>query len=253
MTAEEMTNVVDKEKEVEGLHLLLEPSYLLLKDFKEMAPGTFKHSQTLVSMIEGVSEALDLDVVFMKVCALYHDIGKSVNAEFFSENQLDDENPHDKLDPWISAQLITRHVSDSVNILLNDNKFPREIIEVISQHHGNDVLKLFYDESKGKSPEEFRYSCTKPQSVEAAVLMIVDHVEAMSRAHMQAGKLNPKNVIENTINGLLDSGQLDYVVIRLGYLKKIKEALARELQGTFQKRVDYNEEEATITNNKEDK
>ena len=253
--AEEITNNTTNEEVVVThkfeLSNLLDSTYPLLQEFKSKAPGSFKHSQALVSMVESVSQGLELDVTFMKICAMYHDIGKSVNPIFFGENQLDNENPHDGFDPWMSAQLLTRHVSDGVNILLNDGNFPREIIEVISQHHGNDVLKFFYDK-KVKAQEEgadqiivdsFRYPCTKPQTVEAAVLSICDQVEAMSKSHVQAGKFDPNKVIATSINGLLDRGQLDDVSMKLGHLKKIKVALAKELEGIYQKRVDYDPDE----------
>jgi hypothetical protein len=192
-----------------------------------------------MSIVEGISLSLGLEVPCMKVAGLYHDVGKMFNPKYFTENQLEDENPHDKLDPIISYNLITRHVSDSVMILVNDSNFPRKVIEIISQHHGASVLKYFFDKS-GKDVEDlFRYKCTKPTCIESAVLMICDHIEATSRSLVQAGKFDPTLVIERTINGLIDDGQLDDVVMRLGDLKKIKEGLARELEGTYQKRVDY--------------
>jgi putative nucleotidyltransferase with HDIG domain len=218
---------------------VLESSYPLLQKFREACPGTYKHSQALMSIIEGIALSLELDVNFMKVAALYHDVGKMFNPKYFTENQLEDENPHDKLDALISYNIITRHVSDSVMILLNDQNFPRRVIEIISQHHGNSVLKYFFEKS-GKDVEDlFRYKCTKPTCIESAVLMISDQIEATSRSLVQAGKFDPTLVIESTISGLIDDGQLDDVVMRLGDLKKIKEALARELEGTYQKRVDY--------------
>lgn len=226
-------------KEEPDLQFLLDSSYPLLQQFRERCPGTFKHSQALMGMIEGIALALNINVNFMKVAALYHDIGKMFNPKYFTENQLEDENPHDKLDPLMSYNLITRHVSDSAMILLNDSNFPRKIIEIISQHHGNSVLKYFFEKS-GKDVEDlFRYKCTKPTCIESAVLMICDQIEATSRSLAQAGKFDPTLVIEKTISGLIDDGQLDEVIMRLGDLKKIKEALARELEGTYQKRVDY--------------
>jgi putative nucleotidyltransferase with HDIG domain len=176
----------------------------------------------------------------MKVAAVYHDIGKMVNPKIFTENQLDDESPHDKLDPWVSFQLISRHVGDTVNILLN-NGFPRNIIEIVSQHHGNGVVSYFFNKSKSKNEDEYRYHCSKPNCVESAVLCICDHVEATSRSRYQSNKFDPVRVIEDTINNLINDGQLDDVLIRLGDLKKIKTTLAKELEGTYQKRVDYDE------------
>ena len=225
------------------LGFLLDTSYPLLKRFREACPGTYKHSQALESMIEGVSVALDLDVVPMKVIAIYHDIGKTNNPKYFTENQLEDEDTHKDLDPWISSQIITRHVSDSVNILINNSDFPRDLIEIISQHHGTNVVRYFANKA-GANKEEietnFKYKNTKPKCVKAAVLMLCDQVEATARSMYQNGNFDPLEVIENTIQSLIDDGQLDEVTMKLGDLKRIKLAIAKELEGSFQKRVDYN-------------
>ena len=239
--AEENASPVEPIKE-RAFDVLLDSKYPLLQTFRETCPGTFKHSQSLLSMIEGVSLALDLDVDTMKVAALYHDVGKMFSPKFFSENQLEDENPHDDLLPDMSYHIITRHVSDSVVILLNNSDFPREIIEIISQHHGTTVLKYFYGKAKKANEEDFKYKTTRPNSIESMVLMVCDVVEAMSRSLAQAGKFDPNKVINETIQQLIDTGQLDDVTMKLGDLKKIKSALAKELEGVYQKRVDYTEE-----------
>lgn len=236
-------NLKEPEQQKEGLQLLLDFKYPLLQEFREKCPGTFKHSQSLMSMIEGVSIELDLDVDLMKVCASYHDIGKIFNPKYFTENQLKDENLHKGLNTKMSYEIITRHVSDGVVILLNDPNFSREIIDIISRHHGTTILKYFFNKSKSKDDNEFRYKTARPISVESAVLMIVDGVEATSRSLAQSGKLDSVDVINNTVNGLLDDGQMDELMIRLGDLKKIKHALAKELEGIYQKRIDYSEVE----------
>lgn len=221
------------------LNHLLDSSYPLLQKFRELCPGSFKHSQALGSMIEGIALSLGLNVTFMKVAALYHDVGKMFNPKYFTENQLEDENPHETLDANISYQIISRHVSDTALLLLNDENFPRELIEILCQHHGTSVVQYFFDESGSDVKDNFRYKAEKPKTVEAMILMICDSVEAKSRSYVQTGKFDPKEVIEGTINNLLKDGQLDEVVMRLGDLQKIKEALAKELEGTYQKRVDY--------------
>jgi len=237
MNDENINSPIEAEQ---SLNFLLDSKYTLLQEFRDACPGTFKHSQSLVSMIEGVSLALDLDEDIMKVAALYHDIGKMLSPKYFSENQLEDENIHDGLEPTVSYQTITRHVSDSVMILINNPDFPRDIIEIISQHHGTTVLRYFCDKAKGKD-DDFRYKTTRPTSIESMVLMVCDGIEAMSRALAQAGKFHPNKVINDTLQRLIDDGQLDEVTMKLGDLKKIKAALARELEGVYQKRVDYDE------------
>jgi putative nucleotidyltransferase with HDIG domain len=234
-------NFKEVEQPKEGFQLLLDSKYPLLQEFREKCPGTFKHSQALMAMVESISLELDLDVEFMKVCATYHDIGKMFNPKYFTENQLENEDFHKGLMIKMSYEIITRHVSDSAVILLNDHNFPREVIEIISQHHGTNVLKYFYNKSKSKDDGDFRYKSSKPTCVESAVLMIADCVEATARSLSQANKLNPTEVIDDTINGLLDDGQLDEVTMKLGDLKKIKAALGKELEGFYQKRIDYGE------------
>lgn len=231
---------IKNEEEVKHeLSELLDTSYPLMQQFREVCPGSYKHCQALASMIEAVSIELGLDTTFMKAAAFYHDIGKMLNPKFFTENQSKDEDPHSELDTWISYQIITRHVADTTNILLNDPNFPRRLIEVISVHHGTCVLKYFFNKSESKNPDEYRYKGSKPTCVEAAVLMITDHVEATSRSLFQSGKLDQVDVIDETVHNLIDDGQLDEVVMKLGDLKKIKEAIAKELEGSYQKRVDY--------------
>lgn len=234
---------IETEEVNDVLNELLDTKYPLLQKFREICPGTYKHSQALMSMIERVADSLGLDVNFMRVCALYHDIGKIYNPKYFIENQLDDENPHSDLDCKMSYEVITRHVSDTVLILLNDHNFPREIIEIVSQHHGTTVLKYFYkkDKDKDKNSNDFRYKCSRPKTLESMVLIICDQIEATSRSLVQAGKFNPVEVIDNTINDLISDGQLDDVTLKLGDLKLIKESLGKELEGIYQKRVNYDE------------
>ncbi len=219
---------------------LLESTHPILQDFRDKCPGSFKHSQSLVGMIEAVAIALDLDVDKMKVAALYHDIGKVLNPKYFSENQ-DEENPHDLMEPEISYQIITRHVSDSVMILLNEKDFPRDIIEIISRHHGSSILKYFFDKSKTKNDEDFRYKTHRPETVEDAVLMITDCVDAKVRSLFQANKLDndTSKIVNNITSELFNDGQFDNVTMRLGDLNIIKLTLEKELSGIYQKRVEY--------------
>lgn len=230
-----------EKKTEDSLKELLETSYPLLQKFRELCPGTYKHSQAIASMVEGIALDLGLDVRFMKIAATYHDIGKIMNPTCFTENQLDDENLHDKLDPRISYQLISRHVADTAFILLHDGNFPDDLIRIATQHHGTSVMKYFFEKSGSDVEDHYRYKGSRPTCVESAVLMICDCLEARSRSESQKrqSEFDPSIVIEDTINDLLSDGQLDDVVMRLGDLQMIKDALAKELQGTYQKRVDY--------------
>jgi len=234
--------IEQKDEEKEELLHLLDSSYPLLQKFRDICPGTYKHSQAVSAMVENVSVALRLDITFMKVVAMYHDVGKINNPKFFTENQLEkDIDPHEHLDPWISSQIISRHVSDSVNILLNDNHFSKRMIEIISQHHGTSVIEYFFDRAENPEKNDYRYKCTKPDSIEAAVLMVCDRLEAMTRSLFQNNKYNndPAEIVDKVINGLLDDEQLDEVTIKLGDLKRFKNVLNKELEGMYSKRIDY--------------
>lgn len=244
MTKEESSQI-EEAKETGLLKELLDSSYPLLQKFRDLCPGSFKHSQALAGMVEGVSISLGIDATFMKVLALYHDVGKMLNPSYFTENQLEGEDPHEKLEAFISYQIISRHISDTAMILLNDDNFPRDLIKITCQHHGTSVMRYFFNKSGSDVDEYFRYKADKPRCVQSAILMICDCIEARSRSDIQSGKgqIDPKEIIEDTINYLLSDGQLDEVYMKLGDLKKIKDALAKELQGIYQKRVDYKKAE----------
>lgn len=245
--ADESSQVNGVDKEKEALKELLESSYPLLQKFREICPGTYKHSQAIASMVEAIALDLGLDVTFMKLAATYHDIGKIVNPLYFSENQMDEKNPHDDLDARISFQVISRHISDTAFILLHDGNFPVDVIKIASQHHGTSIMKYFYKKSGSDIEDHYRYKGTKPTCIESAILMICDCIEARTRSEVQARKeeFDPQAIIEDTINDLLSDNQLDDVVMRLGDLQKIKDALAKELQGSYQKRVDYDKANKT--------
>lgn len=242
--------VMANDKDKDEFKKYLEPDFPLLEAFRELAPGSFKHSQTVANMCELIAMDLGLNVDLMKVVGLYHDIGKMNNPKIFSENQ-EEENPHDKMDPSMSYQVISRHVGDSVLILLNYG-FPTELIRIVAQHHGNTVLRYFYDKSNSQIEDNYRYKGKSPESDEAAILMIVDSVEATARSLSSNGKMdepnNRKNLVDNTINRLTDDDQLDN--IKMGVLKVIRKVLYKELDSMYHRRVSYPEDEETVKDKK---
>ena len=228
----------------ENLTALLDAKCPLLEKFREMAPGTYKHCTNVRSLCESVALELKLDVTLMNVVGLYHDIGKMINPHVFSENQNGNGNIHDNIDPAISYQLITRHVGDTVLCLLQNPNMPTEVMNICSQHHGNTVLKFFYDKSGAESDEMYRYKSIVPQSIEATVLMICDSVEATAKAKHNNGELESSkekaSVISSTIQRLMDDDQLDNM--KVGELKVIKKTLIRELGNIYHKRELYKED-----------
>lgn len=229
---------MSEEKQNAGVDLL-DSTYPLLQEFRKKCPGTYKHSQTIALMMESVANDLNLDITSMKIRGMYHDIGKILNPYFFSENQGDD-NPHDDMSPEMSYEIITRHVSDSVMILINDGNFPRDIIESISRHHGQSLLKHFFNKSDCSNKSDFRYKTSKPRNIEDLILMITDCVEASTRSMSQNGKLsNVSDHIERTVQDLIVDRQFSDVTMKFGDLDIIKDTLKSELGGLYQKRVDY--------------
>jgi hypothetical protein len=234
----------EKTKAVFDLKPFLDASHPLLETFRKVAPGTFAHSDNVADLCEAVAIELKLDTDIMSVIGKYHDIGKMNCPEAFSENQ-NGTNMHNDLDPLISYQIITRHIGDTAVILLNEPQFPRELIEMITQHHGDTILAFFYKKSKTDVNDLYRYKCRKPQTIESAVLMICDSIEATARSLASNGKLesadDKKLVINNTINRLMDDDQLDDV--KVGDLKKIRRVLYKELENKYHKRELYGDED----------
>jgi hypothetical protein len=225
----------------EELKKFLDSDFPLLEKFRDKAPGSYRHSQNVANICESIASELDLDNTLIKVAALYHDVGKINAPQYFSENQEDDLNPHDNLEPAISYQIISRHVSDSIMFLLPYKDIPREVLNIISQHHGDTIIKAFYNKSKNKVDGNFRYKSKSPQSTEAAVLMIADSVEATSRSMYHSGKMNTnddrKKIVNSTVERLVDDDQLDNM--KIGILKKVKKVLIKELESIYHKRVSY--------------
>lgn len=227
---------------------VLDSAYPLMVLLKEVIPGTYNHSKNVASMLEAIGTELKLDVQALKIAGFYHDIGKSVNPRFFTENQTEDEpNPHDDLEPRISHKIITSHIGETTQILINDPNIPRKVVEICSQHHGTCILKYFFNKSKAEkpstNPDNYRYKTKTPQSIEAGLLMIVDQIEATSRALDQAGKLND---IDGLVNGVIEElsekeKQLDDFDISFPKIRAIKRILKHELAAQFHKRIDYDQ------------
>ncbi len=221
---------------------VLDSNYPLIVMLREKCPGTFAHSKNVALMLEAVGSELNLDVQKLKVAGYFHDIGKVLSPNLFTENQGEEENPHDKLEPWISHRLITSHVAETAKILVDDSNIPREIIEWCIQHHGTSVVRYFYEKSGSKNPDQYRYKCSKPKCVESMLLMICDHLEARTRALQQSNKFPTEieDFINKVFQEMFDDEQFDEVSLpKLGHLRRIKQLLCRELSSQFHKRIDY--------------
>jgi len=231
-------------KHIEIDKKLLDQTYPLLDKFKTLAPGAFKHSQNVASMCETVAIELGLNVDLIKVAALYHDCGKMNDPLYFAENQTE-ENPHDKLEPFLSYQIITRHIGDSIIYLLRIPDLPHEVIEIVSQHHGDTILQSFAAKDKKAQPDSYRYKCSPPVSAEALILMLCDSIEATTRALYNNGDGDEDFIIKavnGTIIRLTEDHQLDNM--KIGILNTTKKILIKELESIYHKRVAYEEDKS---------
>lgn len=217
---------------------------LLIQRFKETCPGTYKHSVQVSQLCEPVAKELGLNVDNLLVASILHDVGKMVSPKHFIENMNEDKNIHDTLDPAVSFTIISRHIADSVLKLVQCN-IPLDIIRIVSEHHGNSVLKSIHSKAVEKFgadvvAEHYRYKSCKPSSPESCILMICDTVESACRSLFNCNKLlDVKSTVDKLIEGLIMDEQID--ILSLGQLRVIKKILIVEITNTYHKRVDYDE------------
>lgn len=228
---------------------LLELSNLnlpLLKQLAELAPGTYHHSIMVGLLAEAGAEAIGADALFARVACYYHDIGKSVRPTYFVENQSYMENRHDKLSPKMSAIVLSNHVKQGIEIA-RQHKLPPRIVAIIPQHHGTGLMKFFYykartandDADSTALEQEFRYPGPKPQSKEAAIIMIADSVEAAARTVQDPTPGKLRNMIDMITNRIRDDGQFDECDITLRELRIVAESFTKVLIGIHHHRISY--------------
>lgn len=228
---------------------LLELSNLnlpLLKQLAERAPGTYHHSIMVGLLAEAAAEAIGGDALFARVACYYHDIGKSVRPTYFIENQTYMDNRHDNLSPKMSSIVLANHVKQGIE-LARQHKLPPRIIAIIPQHHGTGLMKYFYykarkaaDDSDSAALEnEFRYPGPKPQTKEAAIIMIADSVEAAGRTVHEPTPTKLRNMIDMIIGRIRDDGQLNDCDITLRELRIVAESFVKVLMGIHHHRIAY--------------
>ncbi|MFY9139314.1 MAG: HDIG domain-containing metalloprotein [Thermacetogeniaceae bacterium] len=225
---------------------LSDPSQPLLKRLLLEAPGTYHHSILVGNLAEAAAEAVNADPLLVRVGSYYHDIGKLKRPYFFIENQMSRENPHDKIAPSLSTLIITSHVKDGLE-LAREHKLPPEIQGIIEQHHGTSLVAYFYQKAlESERPElvteeEFRYDSVKPQTREAALVMLADSVEAAIRSLQKPTPGRLEGLTRKIIKEKLDDGQLEECDLTFKDLNKIASAFVRVLGGIFHSRIEYPE------------
>ncbi len=221
---------------------LSNPNHPLLRKILTEAPGTYHHSVMVANLAEAACEAIGANGLLARVGCYYHDIGKTKRPQFFIENQMNMGNPHDRLPPQASKNIIIAHATDGAQ-LLKSSKMPKEIIDIAEQHHGTSLLKFFYFKAKEKNPDtaenDFRYPGPKAQSREAAIIGIADSVEAAVRSLSSPTPDQIENLIKNIIADRLQDGQLDDCDLTLKELEQVRNTLCETLKGIFHSRIEY--------------
>jgi putative nucleotidyltransferase with HDIG domain len=228
-----------------GLLELAHPSQPLFRRLLTEAPGTYHHAVVVANLSERAAQQVGADSLLARVGAYYHDIGKVVRPYCFVENQLDGQNVHDTLHPRMSAKLVTAHTRDGLQLALQHG-LPSKVRDIIEQHHGTKFAKFFYVRAcqGGESlPDEddFRYPGPRPQSKEAAIVMLADSVEAAVRAAEDHSAESIARFVTKIVNDMLVEGQLDECDLSLRDLDTIKRCFISVLQGIFHPRVKYPE------------
>ncbi|HNU80584.1 MAG TPA: HDIG domain-containing protein, partial [Bacillota bacterium] len=225
---------------------LSNPNQPMLRRLLIEAPGTYYHSILVGNLAEAAAEDIGANALLCRVGAYYHDIGKLKRPYFFKENQITRDNPHDKITPNLSALVITSHVKDGVEIA-GKNKLPSTVIRIIEEHHGNTLVAYFYHKALSAEGAEavdeskFRYPFRKPQTEEAAIVMLADSVEAYIRSLSEPTRDQVEQGVRKIIKDKLNDAQLDNCDLTLKDLEMIGQAFVKVLAGIFHDRIEYPE------------
>lgn len=217
----------------------------LLRELMIQAPGTYHHSIIVGNLAEAAAETIGANPLLARVAAYYHDIGKAKKPLYFIENVSGGENKHDKLAPSMSALILMAHLKDGVE-MAKEHRLGGVLIDIIHEHHGTSLMKFFYDRAKQREEREvdeydYRYPGPKPQTREAAVIMLADAVEAASRTLTDPTPARIQGMVQKIVNNIFIDGQLDECELTLKDLHNIAKSFNRVLGGIFHHRVDYPE------------
>jgi putative nucleotidyltransferase with HDIG domain len=223
----------------------------LLQELVRRAPGTHNHSITVGAIAESAAERIGANALLVRIGAYFHDIGKMLKPHYFIENQQGGINRHTNLAPAMSTLIIIGHVKDGVD-LARQHHLPGPIIELIEQHHGTTLVEYFYHEANrrnGSSPDAttilesaFRYPGPKPQSKEAAILMVSDAVESASRSLSEPTPSRLEGLVTDMVDKRLRDGQFDECGLSLQEIAEVRESLIKSLIGIYHGRVKYPEQ-----------
>ncbi len=235
---------------------LSDANHPLLKDLVQRAPGTYNHSINVASISEAAAEAIGANGLLCRVGAYFHDVGKLRKPEYFIENQAGGVNKHDELVPTMSTLVIIAHVKDGAEIA-RKHRLPNRIIDLIEQHHGTTLVEFFFKRAEQQqaekqdsesSPEvdeaDYRYPGPKPQTTEAAVLMLADTVESASRVLREPAPSRIESLVQVITKKKMEDGQFDECPITIKQLKAVQNSLIKSLNAMYHARVKYPEQQS---------
>ena len=228
---------------------LLELSNLnapVLRRLSVEAPGTYHHSLMVGTLGEAAAEAIGANPLLVRVGAYYHDVGKILKPEYFVENQIFGVNKHEDLSPSMSALIIAAHVKDGLE-LAKEIGLAERIRDMIPQHHGTRIMTYFYrkatDSVEAKNQQvleaDFRYPGPKPQSKEAAIMMMADSVEAASRTLSHPTQAQIQGMVDRLVDAIIADNQFEECDITLREVRLVKESFCKILRGIYHRRIDY--------------
>ncbi len=224
---------------------LSNPNTPLLKRMLTEAPGTYHHSIIVANLAESAADSIGANGILARVGAYYHDVGKLKRPHYFKENMISSENPHDKINPALSTNIITSHTKEGLD-LAKKYHVPRVLHDFITQHHGTSPVTYFYHKAKTSDfkdtkLEAFRHKGPKPKTPEVAIVMMADTIEAAVRALPEPTPDKVEALIRKLLKEKLEDGQLDECHLTLKNLNSIADAFTNVICGIFHERVEYPE------------
>ena len=237
---------------------LANPSQPLLRRLLVETPGTYHHSLMVGNLAERAAETIGADPLITRVAAYYHDVGKLANPVAFIENQSGGENVHDTLDPEESAQILKQHVADGIDVAYKA-RLPKSVIAFIPQHHGTAIMSYFYAKAREEAaepygglgteegrraadavdPRRYRHAGPKPQTREAALIMLADGVEASVRSLASRDEPSIRSMVARIVAERMEDGQFDECDLTLRDISRVQEAFVSQLLGMYHQRVAY--------------
>jgi len=223
------------------------PSHPLLRRLQLEAPGTYNHTTLVANLAESAADAIGADALLTRVGSYYHDVGKIRRPGFFVENQIGGlRNPHDRIQPSLSALAISAHVRDGMEFA-GQYRLPKAIADFIPEHHGTSLITFFYHRAMERAssepidPQAYRYEGPRPQSKETAIVMLADSIEGAARSLSNPQPDRIREVVHRIIREKVEDGQIDQCDLTFRELERIEATFTQILTSMFHPRIEYPE------------